>query len=140
MNRRTLLTILAVMAFGFATVSSAEAGGGGGKNKANVIYVVNQQFGTGVVPQNVIWLPNGQTPVNQLIEGDGVAFAAKGGKVLPLGGNVTFPRVAPGSGAVWLLDSTYGTQGSAPYKVKSGAKLAYSVGGSDDAGTIVQLQ
>ncbi len=139
MNRRTLLAVLAVFAFGFAMESSVEAGGVG--NKPNAIYVVNQQFGGGELAQNVIWLPTGQTPANQGIL-SAVPFLAKGGRSLPPGGSVTFPNVAPGSGQVWLLNNAYVVQNGgvgAPYTVKSGTRLAYSVGGTNAAGTIVQV-
>jgi len=132
--------VLAFMAAGFATVSTAEAGGGGGKAKKNVIFVVNQQVDTppALTTQFVIWLPNGQNPTNQLLN-NAVAFAAKGGKPLTVAGNVIFPNVAPGSGAVWVLDSLYNVTGSAPYTVKSGSQLAYTVTGGDGFGLIRQL-
>ena len=141
MNRRTLVMVLAFMAAGFATVSTAEAGGGGGKAKKNVIFVVNQQVDTppALATQFVIWLPNGQNPTNQLLVNNAVAFAAKGGKPLTVAGNVIFPNVAPGSGAVWVLDSFYNVTGSAPYTVKSGSQLAYTVTGGDGTGLIRQL-
>lgn len=141
MNRRTLVMILAVMAAGFATVSTAEAGGGGGKTKKNVIYVVNQQFANAPpVAQNVIWLPAGQAPLTTVPAITNLAtFLAKGGHVLAPGGSTTFPNVAPGSGNVFVLDSVFVATGSAPYTVKSGTQLLYTVEGVDLTGTIRQL-
>ncbi len=144
MNRRTLITALAVMAFGFATVSTAEAGGGGGKTKKNAIYIVNAQA-IAEPAQLVIWLPNSSTLATTGTYDQLIAAGAKyigPGQTLKL-----FPNVAPGSGHVYVFPSqgvqlgtvVPGPDDSEPYTVKSGTTLGYTIAGVDGAATITPI-
>lgn len=143
MHRRFLLTILAVLAFGVATVPNAEAGGGGGKTKANAIYIVNAQ--AAVEPaQLVLWVPNGGvSPVGQSY----AQLYARGAKLIAPGQTLKlFPNVAPGSGQVYVFNFQVApalfpaAPVSAPYTVKSGTVLGYTIAGVDGAATITPIQ
>lgn len=143
MNRRTLVMALAVMVAGFATVSTAEAGGGGGKTKPNAIYIVNAQAGAPNPAQLVIWLPTASTlPVTGTYD----ELYAAGAKYIAPGQTLKmFPNVAPGSGNVWVFPFQGLAPGAAipfashskPYTVKSGTTLGYTISGLDGLTTVI---
>ena len=129
MNRRMLMVVLAVVALGFVTGSTAEAGGGGGgSKKANRITVQNNQA-VGNADMGVIWLPNDQDPRTWTQ----AKFLAKGGKPVSAGKSHTFPNVAPGAGKVWVFSSVGvpPLSDSEPYSVKGGSSLNYEITGDD---------
>jgi len=136
--------VLAVMAAGFATVSTAEAGGGGGKTKPNAIYIVNAQAAP-ELNQLVIWLPNSSTLAttgnyNQL-------YAAGAKYIAPGQTKKLFPNVASGSGQVYVFASqgilagtvVPGVNAQSPYTVKSGTNLGYTIAGTDGLATITPI-
>jgi hypothetical protein len=141
MNRRILMTVLAVVALGFVTGSTAEAGGGGGgAKKSATIYVNNGQAVSQVNQMAVISLPNGQTPNPAWTSSQ---FLAAGGQVVSAGASVKPIKLAPGWGNVFTWDSTnLAPVGPAvamqPYSLSAGKSSTYQIGGTNALPTLTK--
>ncbi len=136
MNRRTLMAVLAVVALGFVTGSTAEAGGGGGTKKSVTIRVNNGQVGQ--PDQGVIVLPKNQVPNGLWTPAQ---FIAAGGQTVSGGNTVSF-KLAPGWGNVWVIGNVvgpvYNVGAPAPYTVSAGKTYTYLLGGTDLVPTVKQ--
>jgi len=132
MNRRTLLTLAAVMALGLISQTAAEAGGGGGGSKKNAtVKVYNTQPATEAA-EGVLFLASGKAvPTTQ------PAFTAAGGKpVSPSPKPVTF-TVAPGAGTIYVTDGVADPV-TLPYAFSAGKTYTYTIGGNNDEPTITK--
>ncbi len=143
MNRRTLMTVLAVVALGFVAGSTAEAGGGGGgAKKSATIYVNNGQPLTETGNMCVIALPKNQQPDPTW---GAPQFKAAGGQIVAAGTSVAPIKLAPGWGNVFTWDvndpaPAGAAIASAPWNLSAGKSSTYAIGGTNADPTLTKTK